>query len=113
MAEYPVAVTESLLHEITACIVEAFDPEKVILFGSRAAGTPHTDSDVDLLVITEQAQGSSIQRAVAVKRVCRPRFVAMDVLVKTPQEVAVQLQRGNLFLRQVLKEGKVLYERYT
>ena len=113
MVEYPVAVTESLLHEITACIVEAFDPEKVILFGSRADGTPHTDSDVDLLVITEQTQGSLIQRAVAVKRVCRPRFVAMDVLVKTPEEVAAQLQRGNLFLRQILEEGKVLYERYT
>jgi predicted nucleotidyltransferase len=112
MAEYPVPVTESLLREITGRIVDAFAPEKVVLFGSRATGTPRTDSDVDLLVIME-TEGSPIQRAVAVKRVCRPRFVAMDVLVKTPEEVTTQLRQGNHFLRQILEEGQVLYERHT
>jgi predicted nucleotidyltransferase len=112
MAEYPVPITEALLQEIASRIVAAFDPEKVILFGSRAAGAPHADSDVDLLVIME-AQGSPIQRAISVKRVCRPRFVAMDVLVKTPEEVTNQLRQGNFLLRQILEEGKVLYERHT
>lgn len=112
MSEYPVPVTEALLRKITSRIVEAFDPERVVLFGSRATGTPHADSDVDLLVIMD-AEGSSIQRAVSVKRVCRPRFVAMDVLVKTAEEVATQLRRGNLFLRQILEEGRVLYERHA
>ena len=110
MIKYPVPVTESLLQEITNRIVATFDPEKVVLFGSQAIGTSDADSDVDLLVIME-AEGSSIQRAVAVKRSCRPPFVAMDVLVKTPDEVAAQLQRGNFFLRQILAEGRVLYER--
>jgi predicted nucleotidyltransferase len=112
MAGYLVPIAEALLREITNRIVEAFDPEKVILFGFHAAGTPRSDSDVDLLVIME-AEGPPIQRAVAVKRVSRPRFVAMDVLVKTPEEVANQLQRGNLFLRQILEEGTVLYERHS
>jgi len=111
MAEYPVPVTEALVHEITDRIVKAFDPDKVILFGSRAAGTPHVDSDIDLLVIMK-AKGSTIQRSVAVKRVCRPRFVAMDVLVKTPEEIATQLERGSLFLHQILEEGRVLYEHH-
>lgn len=110
MAEYPVPVTETLLQEITERVVENFDPEKVILFGSHAAGIARPDSDIDLLVIME-AEGSPIQRAVAVKRVCRPRFVAMDLLVKTSQEVTSQLQQGNFFLRQILTEGRVLYER--
>ena len=112
MIEYPVPITETLLQDITDCIVEAFDPEKVVLFGSRAIGTAHPSSDVDLLVIME-AQGTPIQRAVAVKRVCRRPFVAMDVLVKTPEEVATQLGRGNFFLSQILQEGKVLYERHS
>jgi predicted nucleotidyltransferase len=110
MIEYPVPITETLLQEITSSVVENFDPEKVILFGSHAAGTARPDSDIDLLVIME-AEGSPIQRAVAVKRVCRPRFVAMDLLVKTPEEVTAQLQQGNFFLRQILTEGRVLYER--
>jgi predicted nucleotidyltransferase len=107
-----VPVTEALLREITSRIVQAFNPEKVILFGSRAAGTPNADSDVDLLVIME-TQTAPIQRAVAVKRACRPRFVAMDVLVKTPEEVATQLRQGNFLLRQIMEEGRVLYERHT
>ncbi len=112
MIKYPIPITETLLQEITQQIVGAFNPEKVILFGSHAAGTPRPDSDVDLLVIME-AQERPIQRAIAVKRVCRPRFVAMDVLVKTPAEVAAQLRQGNFLLRQIMKEGKVLYERHV
>jgi predicted nucleotidyltransferase len=111
MIEYPVSITEALLQEITDCIVDTFNPEKVVLFGSHTAGTSHPDSDIDLLVVME-AEDSPIQRAVAVKRVCRPRFVAMDVLVKTPEEIATQLRRGNFFLRQILEEGRVLYERH-
>ncbi len=112
MIIYPVAVTESLLQEITKRVVENFNPDKIILFGSYAAGTSHAESDIDLLVIM-QSEGSSIQRAANVKKVCRPRFVPMDVLVKTPEEVARQLQQGNLFLQQILAEGRVLYERHA
>ena len=110
MAGYPVPVTDALLKEITQRIVDRFDPEKVILFGSRASGTAQADSDVDLLVIMD-ASGPSIQRAVEVKRACRPRFVSMDVLVKTPEEVASRLRQGSFFLRQILEQGRVLYER--
>jgi len=39
------------LPEIVERIVRGFDPLKIILFGSRARGEAHPDSDVDLLVI--------------------------------------------------------------
>jgi predicted nucleotidyltransferase len=32
-------------------LVDRFQPERVILFGSYAYGTPNADSDVDLLVV--------------------------------------------------------------
>ena len=112
MTEYPVPVTDALLQGITQKIVDTFDPEKVILFGSHASDTPHVDSDIDLLVVME-ADGSPIQRAVELKRACRPRFVPMDVLVKTPEEMAKRLQQGSFFLRQILEHGRVLYERQS
>lgn len=112
VTSYPVPITEDLLREITERIVENFDPEKVILFGSRSTTTARADSDVDLLVIME-ASGSPIQRAVEVKRACRPRFVSMDVLVKTPDEVEARLDQGSFFLREILEQGKVLYERQS
>jgi predicted nucleotidyltransferase len=112
MDEYPVPVTEALVREITDKIVEHFDPERVILFGSQSTGIARTDSDVDLLVIMDTNE-SSIQRAIEVKKVCRPRFVSMDVLVKTPEEVESTLERGNFFLDQILNQGRVLYERQS
>jgi predicted nucleotidyltransferase len=109
---YPVPVTEALVKEITRKIVERFDPEKVVLFGSRSTGTARNDSDVDLLVIMDTDE-SSIQRAIEVKKACRPRFVSMDVLVKTPEEVETTLERGSFFLSEILEQGKVLYERQS
>ena len=32
-------------------VAERFEPERIILFGSHAYGTPHAASDVDILVI--------------------------------------------------------------
>jgi len=32
-------------------VAERFEPETIILFGSHAYGTPHADSDVDILVV--------------------------------------------------------------
>jgi predicted nucleotidyltransferase len=112
MDEYPVPVSEALVREIADKIVEHFDPEKVILFGSHSTGTARADSDIDLLVIMD-TDASSIQRAIEVKKVCRPRFVSMDVLVKTPAEVETTLERGSFFLDQILDQGRVLYERQS
>jgi predicted nucleotidyltransferase len=107
---YPVLVTEELLRQITQRIVEEFTPEKVILFGSHAWGKPHRDSDVDLLVMMETGQ-PTIQVAAAIARAARPRFLALDVLVKTPQEVAERARAKDFFIRKILREGRVLYER--
>jgi len=43
---------EELKHEIVERL-KPLDPEKVILFGSYAYGTPNEDSDIDLYVVTK------------------------------------------------------------
>jgi len=48
-------LTPALVHTIVTRIVDAVDPVSIILFGSYAYGTPHKESDVDLLVILETA----------------------------------------------------------
>ncbi|MEW6717674.1 MAG: nucleotidyltransferase domain-containing protein [Chloroflexota bacterium] len=47
-------LTEELLTEIRKRIVDTFAPERVILFGSYAEGRVTSDSDLDLLVVTER-----------------------------------------------------------
>jgi predicted nucleotidyltransferase len=46
--------TEDVLPEIVRRLVEKFDPEEIILFGSRAWGQPRPDSDYDLFVIVAE-----------------------------------------------------------
>ena len=103
-------VTPELLQEMTRKIVERFDPEKVILFGSHAWGAPGPDSDVDLLVVMESDERPA-ERSVQVRMACRPRFLPMDILVRTPAELKRRLAMGDPFVRRVVEEGEVLYER--
>lgn len=107
--EYP-TVTDDLLTHMVQKIVEAFHPEKVILFGSRAWGAPRRDSDVDILVIMENDLRPA-RRSAEVSLACRPRGLAVDFLVKTPAEVDCQLKIGDPFLRRILEQGRVLYAR--
>jgi predicted nucleotidyltransferase len=92
-------------------IVSELKPEKIILFGSYAYGNPTPDSDVDLLVIMK-TKAREIDRYVAVSNLLYPRQFPVDSLVKTPQEMEVEARKiGNYFMREILKKGKVLYER--
>lgn len=105
-------LTEDMLHEMTQRIVVTFQPEKIILFGSYAYGQPEFHSDIDLLVVTNRHRRKSIfERDRLVATAARPRGVAMDVIVRTPAEVAYRLKIGDPFFREVMNKGQVLYER--
>jgi predicted nucleotidyltransferase len=101
---------EERLKDVTGRIVEAFAPQRIILFGSHAYGQPNSDSDVDLLVVMESDERPAA-RATRVSRLLRPRPFTMDIVVRTPQEVQERLEMGDYFMREVLEQGKVLYER--
>lgn len=104
----PVAQT---LPKAVKRIADELDPEKIILFGSYAYGTPTPDSDVDLLVIMKTRQKTK-ERYLTVGRLLRPRQFPVDIIVKTPQEVERALKnRKNFFIHDILTRGKVLYER--
>jgi len=90
-------VTEALLADITRRILEKFQPYKVVLFGSYAYGTPDLDSDVDLLVVMDSDE-PIVQRIRRVMEVAKVRFLPMDILVRTPAEMAERLAMGDFFL---------------
>jgi len=89
-------------------IAERFQPDKIILFGSHAYGTPHADSDVDLLVIMP----ASNQHVQAVRiRGALPAPFAMDLIVRTPKNLGWRLAEGESFHTEIVTKGKVLYEK--
>ncbi len=104
-------VSQAVLDEITQRLVKEFQPEAVILFGSRAWGMPGDDSDIDLLVIVTQSDLKPTQRAARAYRCLHGVLAPIDVLMKTRAEFE-QFQHVCASLEhQILAEGKVLYGR--
>ena len=89
----------------------AYQPEKIILFGSAARGDTDEYSDIDLIVVKETDQ-RFVQRMVdTALLISRDISFNVDVLVYTPTELAAMIKEGRPFIEQALKEGKVLYEK--
>jgi predicted nucleotidyltransferase len=103
-------VTKRALNQIVQRLVGELNPVKIILFGSYGYGAPTADSDVDLLVIMETT-GRPAERYLAVSRLLRPRPFPLDILVKTPAEVAQALEKGDFFIGEIMARGQTLYER--
>lgn len=88
-------------------IAERFKPEKIILFGSYAYGTPHNESDVDILVVMPAYD--VVNQAI---RICLAfeRDFSLDLIVRTPKQIERGLKEDDWFLREIVEKGKVLYE---
>jgi predicted nucleotidyltransferase len=80
-------VDEQEFRAIIDRLVRELRPEKIILFGSYAYGTPTPDSDVDLLIIME-TDAPRKERHWAVSRLLIPRQFPVDILVKTPEDAS-------------------------
>lgn len=97
------------IRAIVKQIVGKFNPDKIILFGSYAYGKPEPSSDVDLLVVMDtplrnREQAAQIARAI-------DYHFGLDLLVRTPQQLAERLALGDFFMQDITKKGKVLYAR--
>lgn len=103
-------VTRHQIQAVVDRIVESAHPEKVILFGSYAYGKPTIDSDVDFLVVMESDERPA-QRAIRIERGLLDVPFPMDILVRTPTELAERLQLEDYFIREAIQRGNTLYER--
>src|SRR5436309_4991077 len=88
-------------------IAERFHPQKIILFGSYAYGTPHDESDVDLLVIMPAYD--VINQVIRICCAFDYPF-SLDLIVRTPKQIERGLKDDDWFLREIIEKGKVLYE---
>jgi predicted nucleotidyltransferase len=89
-------------------VARRFHPQRIILFGSYAYGQPTADSDVDLMVIMpfDPRKG---RKSLEIRQSIRARF-PLDLLVRRPEVVRQRLKRGDSFLEEVTRKGRVLYE---
>src|ERR1700757_895694 len=79
-------------------VAERFQPDKIILFGSYAYGTPHADSDVDILVIMPAR--NELDQAFKIRCEVPTRF-PMDLVVLKPRNVQWRLAERESFLTEI------------
>jgi uncharacterized protein len=101
-------VNHDMIRDFARRLAREFEPKRIILFGSHASGTPRPDSDVNLFVII-RFQGRSLRQSVEMLRRLDPPF-AVDLVVRTPEEVEQRLQHNDFFMQDVVRRGTVLYE---
>jgi predicted nucleotidyltransferase len=103
-------VNEQAIRELCQRIVQEFQPDKIILFGSYASGKPTPDSDVDLLVILP-FEGKNFWKSLEILNRTNPRF-PIDLLARRPEDTDCRYREGDPLIREALDHGKVLYERH-
>jgi len=99
-----------ILDEIVRRILESGQPERIILFGSRARDDARPDSDFDLLVIG-QSDEPRYRRSAPLYTRMADLPVEVEIVMYTPREVQEWSGVPEAFVTTAIREGKVLYER--
>src|SRR6266700_2567172 len=97
------------LAEVVRRLIEAYRPERIYLFGSKARGDADADSDYDLMVIVPDGVPEERRRSRLAYEVLWETGSAADVLVWTPQEFERTTQVPASLPATILREGKLLH----
>ena len=107
-------ITQEQIEKIVKRIAGNHNPEKVILFGSHAYGTPAEDSDLDLLVVVKSSKQPRYKRAREIrKHLWGITEIPKDILVYTQEEIDEWKEVEEAFITSIVKSGRVLYENVT
>ena len=109
MTTQTMPITDPMLAEIVHRLVEAFCPEKIYLFGSRARGEAGQDSDYDLMVIVSQSTEPGYRLAQEAHSLLWGLSVAADILVWTREQFDSRRHVGASLPATIVRQGQLLY----
>ena len=95
------------LDEYVKYLVEHLNPKLVILFGSFTKGDVNEGSDIDLIVLANFTEDflDRIKKLLDLNKYGIP----LEPIGYTPEEFNEMLERKNLFIKEALRTGKILY----
>jgi len=109
-----------MFHQYINEIIEnlkGINPFKIILFGSYADGTPTEDSDIDLIVVTNDdihpknySEKIKIYLVVSQKLSDLMDKVPIDLIVYTRPMYNRFIELNSMFAKEIIEKGKTLYE---
>lgn len=103
---------------ITNKLINTINPYKVILFGSYAYGKPTEDSDIDIIVVTNDdfmpinhREKSELYLKVSNSLSEIIAQIPIDIIVYSKPMYKKFIELSSMFSKKILKSGRVLYER--
>lgn len=103
-------IDREVIDDAVRRIVAAFDPNRIVVFGSVARGETGPDSDLDLFIEMDSDE-RPLERAIRVRELLADARWPMDIAVYTPEEVADARTRFGNLMTYIDAEGVVVYER--
>jgi len=106
----PRQTKKNTAQKIVDIIIQSADPDRIILFGSRARKDNKKQSDYDICVLK---QGITHRRELAMQ-IYRDLYgigVAVDVIVETPETFEKVKDNPFLIYHNIARHGRVLYEK--
>ena len=98
--------------DLVETLVAEFDPARIILFGSVAAGTDGPDSDIDLLVVFDHAPLADRRRKmVELRRATRSIAAPHDMLVTSVADFERNATLPGSTEYEPAQHGRAVYER--
>jgi uncharacterized protein len=102
-------IQHGLLDVAVDLLIKEFQPKEIYLFGSHAWGTPHEDSDVDLMVIVRDSAERPTQRMRRAHHCLGELDMSKDIFVQTREEFDRYRHLPPSLQHQILATGRKLY----
>jgi predicted nucleotidyltransferase len=96
------------LAELVQRVVEAAQPDKIILFGSAARGEMGPNSEIDLLVI-KSGKFNYWRQLTSIYRHLGGDLAAVHVVLATPEDIQRYGDSPYLVYYPALREGRIIY----
>lgn len=90
-------------------LIRLYKPQKVVLFGSLVSGKVRKGTDIDLFIVKRDVPHYGIDRVRQLEALTKYRL-ATDFIIYKPEEVRERVRLGDLFIKNILREGRVLYD---
>ena len=102
-------ISQDTIEEVKRRLIKTYNPLSIYIFGSYAWGTPHQDSDLDLMVIVSKSDVKPLHRAIEGLLAMSDLDISKELLVLTQQEFSASSQREGNLAYAVKHHGKCIF----
>jgi uncharacterized protein len=101
---------DNIIHTyLTELSNQGINLEKIFLYGSQARGTAQNDSDIDLIVVSQDfADMTPAEKWQKLGRAALKLNEPIEVLPYTPLEIRNSLMREGNFIRHILSQPEIM-----